>query len=175
MKRAHDGSFGMADQENTEPDAIKRAAKEKYVFNNEKTHHTNIQSAFDSSDSGRFNDVEFSLSDGSELKANKFILATQSEYFATMFYGSLKHEKTVPMKWCTKTTMEKILAFLSVGKVDIGDLDVMELLELMEAARLMFLEKLFNFVEEYVEQFVDSSSGIRIFSNEMALPPVQAL
>ena len=162
MKRASDG-------DDIETESIKRAAKDKNVFNNEKTHYSNIQSAFDSSDAGRYNDVEFSLSDGSELKANKFILATQSEYFAKMFYGSLKHEKTIPLKWCTKTTMEKILAFLSVGKVDIGDLEIMELLELMEAARLMCLENLFKFVEAYVEQFVDSSSGHRIFSNEMAM------
>jgi len=143
-------------------------AEEKRVFDNEKGMMTKIQSAFDSSDAGRYNDVEFSLSDGSKLKANKFILAVQSEYFATMFYGSLKHDKTVPLKWCSKTSMEKVLEFLSIGKVDIGDLEIMELLELMEAARLMCLENLFNFVEAYVEQFVNSSSSEDI-------PSVQAL
>jgi len=143
-------------------------AEEKNVFNNEKSHHINIQSIFDSSDSGRYNDVEFSLSDGSKLKANKCILASQSEYFDTMFYGSLKHEGTVPLEWCSKTSMEKILAFLSVGKVDIGDLDIMELLELLEAARLMCLVNLFNFVEAYVKHFTDSSSNEK-------MPPTQAL
>jgi len=143
-------------------------AEEKNVFDNEKGMITKIQRAFDSSDSGRYNDVEFSLSDGSKLMANKFILATQSKYFDTMFYGSLKHDKTVPLKWCSKTSMEKVLEFLSVGKVDIGNLEIMELLELMEAARLMCLENLFNFVEAYVEQFVNSSS------NE-DMPSVQAL
>jgi len=144
-------------------------AKEKNVFNNEKSHYINIQSIFDSSDSGRYNDVEFSLSDGSKLKANKCILASQSEYFDTMFYGSLKHDGTVPLQWCSKTSMGKVLAFLSVGKVDIGDdLDIMELLELLEAARLMCLENLFNFIEAYVKHFVDSSSDEK-------MPPVQAL
>jgi len=138
------------------------------VFDNRKGHHSKIERAFDSSDSGRYNDVEFSLSDGSKLMANKFILATQSEYFDTMFYGSLKHDKTVPLKWCSKTSMEKVLAFLSVGKVEIGDLEIMELLELMEAARLMCLENLSNFVEVYVKHFVDPTSNEKI-------PLVQAL
>jgi len=168
MKRA------QIDEKSNEGESIKRAAREKNVFDNEKSHYINIQGAFDSSDSGRYNDVEFTLSDGSKLRANKFILATQSDYFDTMFYGSLKHGKVVPLKWCSKTTMEKVLAFLSVGKVDIGDLEIMELLELMEAARLMCVENLFNFVEAYVEQFVGSSSGYWIF-NEMTMPPVQAL
>jgi len=143
-------------------------AEEKNVFNNEKSHYINIQSIFDSSDSGRYNDVEFTLSDGSKLKANKSILASQSKYFDTMFYGSLKHDRTVPLQWCSKTSMEKVLQFLSVGKVDIGDLDIIELLELLEAARLMCLENLINFIEAYVKHFVDSSS-----TEEM--PPVQAL
>jgi len=144
-------------------------AERKDMFDNEKSHYNKIQGAFDSSDSGRYNDVEFSLLDGSKLMANKFILATQSEYFDTMFYGSLKHEKTVPLKWCSKTTMEKVLSFLSVGKVEIGDLEIMELLELLEAARLMFLENLFNFVEAYVKHYVvfGGSNG--------KMPSVQAL
>ena len=114
MKRA------QIDEKSNETEPIKRAAKEKIEYDNEKNHHIKIQSAYDSSDSGRYNDVEFTLSDGTKLMANKFILATQSEYFDTMFYGSLKHEGTVSLQWCSKTTMEKVLAFLSVGKVDWG-------------------------------------------------------
>ena len=125
----------------------------------EELHHTNIQNTFDTSDSGPFNDVEFTLSDGSKLRANKFVLASQSEYFYTMFYGSLKHDKSVLFPWCSKTSMAKVLAFLSVGKVDIGDLEIMELLELLEAARLMCLVNLFNFIETYVEQFINDSSS----------------
>jgi len=128
------------------------------VFLIEEMHHTNIQNTFDTSDSGPFNDVEFTLSDGSKLRANKFVLASQSEYFYTMFYGSLKHGESVPLMWCSKTSMAKVLAFLSVGKVDIGELEIMELLELLEAARLMCLENLFNFIETYVEQFINESS-----------------
>jgi len=148
-------------------ESIKRAAKEKSMLNNEKSHHTKIQSTFDCSDSGRYNDVEFSLSDGSKLKANKYILASQSEYFDTMFYGSIKHGRTVPLQWCSKTSMEKVLSFLSVGIVEIGDLEIMELLELLEASRLMCLENLDNFVEAHVKHYFDSS-----FNEKMSLVQV---
>ena len=116
----------------------------EHVLRNEENYLTNFKRTYDSSDSGRYNDVEFSLSDGSKLKANKFVLASQSEYFDTMFYGSLKHNDSVPFKWCSKTSMEKVLDFLSFGVVDIGDMKIMELLELLEAARLMCLEVLYK-------------------------------
>jgi len=142
----------------------------EHVLCDEGNHHTNIINTYDTSDSGRFNDVEFTLSNGSKLRANKFILASQSEYFETMFYGSLKHGEKVPLKWCSKSSMEKVLAFLSVGKVDIGDLEIMELLELLEAARLMCLEVLHKFVESFVKRFINSPSA-----SDGKMPPVQAL
>jgi len=143
------------------------AKSEQHIFNNEKDCLTNFQNAYDTSDSGRYNDVEFSLSDGSRLKANKFVLASQSKYFDTMFYGSLKHDGNVPLKWCSKASLMKVFDFLSVGKVDIGDLGIMELLELLEAARLMCLVNLSQFVESYVKHLIESSTVGKI-------PPVQA-
>jgi len=140
----------------------------EHVLRNEVIHHNNFQITYDT---GRFNDVEFTLSDGSKLKANKFVLAAQSEYFATMFYGSLKHNDSVPFKWCSKTSMVKVLDFLSVGIVDIGDLQIMELLELLEAARLMCLEVLYKFVESYVKRFIESSSS----DSDGKIRPNQAL
>jgi len=101
--------------------------------------------------SSRLNDVELSLSDGSKVQANKFVLASRSKYFATMFYGSLKHDGTVPLTWCSKTSMEKVLDFISVGDVDIGDLKIMDLLELLEAARLLCLDVLYKFVESFID------------------------
>ena len=47
MKRA------MVDDKSDDTESIKRAAKEKSMLNNEKGHHTKIQSTFDCSDSGR--------------------------------------------------------------------------------------------------------------------------
>jgi len=131
----------------------------EHVLRNERNYYNNFQRTYDSSDSGRFNDVEFTLSDGSKLKAIKFVLASQSEYFDTMFYGSLKHNDSVPFMWCSKTSMEKVLDFLSVGVVDIGDLRIMELLKLLEAARLMCLDVLYTFVESYVKRLIDSLSS----------------
>ena len=142
-------------------------AKSRLIFNNIINWFTNFQDAHDTSDTGRYNDVEFSLSDGSSLKANKFVLASQSEYFDTMFYGSLKHDGTVPLKWCSKTSLKKVIDFLSVGKIDISDLEILELLELLEAASLMRLVNLYQFVESYVKHYIDSSIVGK-------MPPVQA-
>ena len=108
----------------------------------------NIQKTFNTSSDGRhYNDVEFSVSDGSKLGANKFLLASQSEYFHAMFYGGLRHEDTVALEWCSKKSLEKILCLLSVGKVDLKDLDLIELVELMDATRLMGLKELYERVE----------------------------
>ena len=106
---------------------------------------------------GRYNEVEFTLADGSKLGANKFLLASQSKYFDAMFYGSLKHEgRSVDLKWCSNTTMRKILDFLSCGQVDIGDLEMKELFELLEAARLMCLS-MYHDIEPHVKDFVETA------------------
>ena len=64
---------------------------QKVSFSNERHVLSSIQKAYDPVN-GRYNDVEFILADGSNLEANKFLLASQSKYFDAMFYGSLKHE-----------------------------------------------------------------------------------
>ena len=100
---------------------------------------------------GRYHDVKFRMEDGSELGANKFLLASQSTYFDTMFFGSLKHEdEIVPLEWCNGKCFKKMLDFISLGKTDISELKLLELLELLEATRLMCIEKLFEETEKYV-------------------------
>lgn len=53
--------------------------------------------------------------------------------------------------------MKKILDFLSFGKVNIADLEIMELMELLEATRLMCLEldSLFRSIETQLRHFID--------------------
>merc|ERR1719187_2472759 len=66
----------------------------------------------------------------------------------------MKHEDTVALEWCSKKSLEKILGFLSIGKVDITDLDLTELVELMEATQLLLVENLFKFVESTVNDLL---------------------
>ena len=128
----------------------------KVSFSNVSHVLSSIQKAYDPVN-GRYNDVEFTLADGSKLGANKFLLASQSKYFDAMFYGSLKHEgRSVDLKWCSNTTMRKILDFLSCGEVDIGDLEMKELFELLEASRLMCLN-LYHDLEPHVKKFVETA------------------
>jgi len=131
--------------------AWRRESEEGFNLCNEENFLASIRQTFNTSNDGRhYNDVEFSVSDGSKLGANKFLLASQSEYFHAMFYGSLKHEGTVALDWCSKKSLEKILGFLSVGNVDFTDLDLAELVELMDATRLMGLERLGDFANSTV-------------------------
>ena len=109
-----------------------------------------LKKAYNTSN-GRYHDVKFRMEDGSELGATKFLLASQSMYFDKMFYGGLKHEdEIVPLEWCKSKCFKKILDFISFGKTKISELKLLELLELLEATRLMCIDRLFEETEKYV-------------------------
>ena len=136
-----------------------------YMIDNEENFLDSLRIAYSVEDI-RFNDVEFSLAGGARAGANKYLLASQSQYFEAMFYGngSVKDESIVNLEWCSKTSMKKILDFLSTGKVNIGDLEILELLELVEAARQMGLENLSKKLECYVRTFTSSKRRMQMSS-----------
>ena len=68
---------------------------------------------------GSLNDVKIKLCDG-EIIANKDILISRSEYFATMFRNNKFIEGetgSVDMSHCSKAIMEKIIKFLFSGTI----------------------------------------------------------
>jgi len=136
-----------------------------YMIDNEENFLDSLRIAYSVEDV-RFNDVEFSLAGGAKAGANKYLLASQSQYFEAMFYGngSVKDESRVNLEWCSKTSMKKILDFLSTGKANIGDLEILELLELVEAARQMGIENLSKKLECYVRTFTSSKRRMQMSS-----------
>lgn len=136
-----------------------------YMIDNEENFIDSLRIAYSAEDA-RFNDVEFSLAGGAKACANKYLLASQSQYFEAMFYGngSVKDESRVNLEWCSRTSMKKILDFLSTGKANIGDLEILELLELLEASRQMGLENLSKKLECYVRTFTSSRRRMQMSS-----------
>jgi len=92
---------------------------------------------------GSHNDVKIRLCDG-QISANKDILMSRSEYFATMFSNSRFIEgetSSVDMSHCSKAVMEKIIKFFFSGTVKFYDLSLTQLLELSHMTEMMLLDK----------------------------------
>jgi len=108
---------------------------------------------------GSFNDIRIILEDG-EILANKAVLSTRCEYFATMF--SNKEDKEVKFAdgeansldlshcHCSKVIMEKIIIYLFSGEMKFNDLNLDQLLQLMNMASLMLLNDVFVNVEKFI-------------------------
>ena len=59
-------------------------------------------------------------------------------------------------KWCSNTAMRKILDFLSCGQVSIGDLEMKEFLELLDASRLMCLNMYYE-IEPHIKDYIETA------------------
>jgi len=104
---------------------------------------------------GSSNDIRIILEDG-EILANKDVLSTRCEYFATMFSNNneikfLEGEtSSVDMSHCSKVIMEKIITYLFSGEMKFNDLNLDQLLKLMNMASLMLLDDLFVNLENFI-------------------------
>ena len=106
-------------------------------------------------------DVRITLEDG-EILANKDVLSTRCEYFATMFSNNeVKFiegvTNSVDMSHCSKVIMEKIINYLFSGKMKLNDFKLEQLLKLMNMASLMLLDELFVNVEDYIMGWLPDS------------------
>ena len=96
---------------------------------------------------GSFSDVRIILEDG-EILANKDVLCSRCEYFATMFSNNkvkfIEGEtNSVDMSHCSKDIMDKIINYLFSGEMKFNDLNLEQLLKLMNMASLMLLDDVF--------------------------------
>ena len=110
---------------------------------------------------GSSNDVKIILQDG-EIMANKDIISARCEYFATMFSNNevkfIEGEtNSVDMSFCRKVVMEKIIAFLYIGDVELHDLSLAHLMELMHMSDMMLLEDLVADTEKFMLGFLPDS------------------
>jgi len=112
-----------------------------------------ISNAYQSS---KFTDISFVLSDGLEIETNRFMLAWRSDYFASMFFGGLKEATSEKVTLqCNSQTFRLILDYIWEGEVDFSQLKVQSLVDLLESARMMCLDKLVGGIGEYMKYHLE--------------------
>jgi len=101
-------------------------------------------------------DVTFLLSDGTELKAHKLILATASPYFEALFYGSLANNNEPVQKVEVKDVKGDVFRIIIQSiylsgrfHVDVQRQDD-KFLAIMEAADMYLLPKLFDIMAKEI-------------------------
>jgi len=67
-----------------------------------------------------FNDITFSFSDGSEIRASRSALSTRSDYFNKMFNGGWEESNAsiIPIEDVTYQCFKHLIYFLYTGKLD---------------------------------------------------------
>jgi len=102
-----------------------------------------------------YTNISFVLLDGVTMVTNKFMLACRSDYFATMLFGKLKEGTSdkVDLK-CDSSIFRLILDYVWEGKVDFSQLSLRPLLDLMENARMMCLDRLVRGIEDYLKDIL---------------------
>ena len=90
---------------------------------------------------GTFNDICIKLHDG-EIKANKFVLAARSEYFAATFRWKENNNnqdmQDIVINDCSKKIMTRIIEYIFSGILKAKNLNLLEFLELRDQVRKMF-------------------------------------
>jgi len=107
--------------------------------------------------SNQFTDISFLLSDGLVIETNRFMLAWRSDYFASMLFGGLKEGKSEEVALqCNSQTFRLILNYIWEGKVDFSELKVQSLVDLLECARMMCLDRLVGGIGEFMKYHLES-------------------
>jgi len=100
-----------------------------------------------------FTDVSIVLSDGVTMQTNRFILSCRSQYFATMLSGH--NEEEVIMN-CDSKIFQLLLDYIWEGEVDFSHLELKQMLDLMENAQLLCLERLVVSIQNYLAYLLES-------------------
>ena len=97
---------------------------------------------------GTSHDVTIVLEDG-EISANKDLLRARCQYFSTMLgTDNFEEGKTniIPMKSVKKKLMEKVVRYIYSGEVDLVGLDNHDVLRLMDLARYLLLDDIYQWL-----------------------------
>ena len=123
---------------------------------------------------GQLNDVQFICAGGKRIGANKWFLSAQSHYFEQMFEESwsfrsgpveLDHEGRVAVQvekieWCPEGCFKAILQYLYTDVLSLDMMKIIELCDLMLAAKYFQLTALVNKVESCFETLLNKSNFI---------------
>jgi len=104
----------------------------------------------------KFSDVSLILSDGVTIETNRWMLALRSQYFADMFlFPGEGHSEKMVME-CDSKTFRLLLDYIWEGKVTFSHLELQQILELLDNARLMCLERLVVGIQDYISTILNS-------------------
>jgi len=107
----------------------------------------------------KFSDISFVLTDGVTIETNRFMLAIRSEYFAAMLFGGLKEGKNKEVALtCTSQIFRLLLDYMCEGNVDFSHLNLELLLDLMDSARLMCLDRFVVSIQRHISSLLESST-----------------
>ena len=117
---------------------------------------------------GTSNDIKIVLEDG-EIFANKDVLSSQSDYFATMLNNrNVKfiegETNIVNLNYCSKKIMEKIIKFLFTGEMSLLEMSVSDLVSMVNILRMMLLFALKDDVQKHLLKIiVGSGTDLDVF------------
>ena len=117
---------------------------------------------------GTSNDVKIVLEDG-EIFANKDVLSSQSDYFATMLNNrNVKfiegETNIVNLNYCSKKIMEKIIKFLFTGEMSLLEMSVSDLVSMVNISRMMLLFALKDDIQKHLLKIiVGSGTDLDVF------------
>ena len=81
---------------------------------------------------------------GTTIHVHRFVMAAGSQYFRSLFNSGMKEcaSNVVDLDCCSAEVMEKIVAYLYVGEIKLGNGDVIEILKASEYLLLSALKEL---------------------------------
>ena len=92
---------------------------------------------------------------GTTIHVHRLIMAAGSQYFRSLFNSGIKEcaSNVVDLDCCSAEVMEKIIAYLYVGEIKLGDGDVIEILK---ASEYLLLSALKESCEQHIVKNIKS-------------------
>eukprot|EP00092_Neocalanus_flemingeri_P038434 GFUD01041841.1.p1 GENE.GFUD01041841.1~~GFUD01041841.1.p1 ORF type:complete len:444 (-),score=94.28 GFUD01041841.1:82-1338(-) len=101
-----------------------------------------------------YSDITFILKDNVSVSTSRFMLACRVPYFATLLYGGFGDNSTgnpVTLDCCDSQIFKQILNFVWEGEISFSELEIQSLLDLLETARFLCIDRLVEGIIDYLE------------------------
>eukprot|EP00092_Neocalanus_flemingeri_P038437 GFUD01041844.1.p1 GENE.GFUD01041844.1~~GFUD01041844.1.p1 ORF type:complete len:395 (-),score=74.47 GFUD01041844.1:115-1299(-) len=107
---------------------------------------------------GLYSDINIIVKDNVSIPTSRFMLACRVPYFATLFYGGFGDNSAsdpVTLDCCDSEIFKLILNFVWEGEICFSEVDIQSLLDLLEAARFLCIDRLVEGIEDHLEIILD--------------------
>jgi len=112
-----------------------------------------------------YSDLTLITKEGTSYPAHRSFLAARSDYFSALLYGGLKEsgENEVALQ-SSDQVVKPVLQFLYSGKIDLQGSTVDFLMDLLDVARLMCIDNLYEALEDLIVSFDSILNVINILN-----------